>query len=135
MQRQSISEIISLLPNHVYHFEGSEYQLPVKTTFYGNDEVDIQNLKKQLVRNRDEDVKELLEPVLLAAELYEASCEDKDRFFISDQDLRSYVFNGSKWKAGWVLILGSSDQNSLIEKLKEQMPLLLQEPVWQQVFQ
>jgi CO dehydrogenase/acetyl-CoA synthase beta subunit len=118
MQRQSISEIISLLPNHVYHFEGSEYQLPVKTTFYGNDEVDIQNLKKQLVRNRDEDVKELLEPVLLAAELYEASCEDKDRFFISDQDLRSYVFNGSKWKAGWVLILGSSDQNSLIEKLK-----------------
>ncbi len=32
---------------------------------------------------------------------------------------------GSKWRAGWVLILGGGDQKVLIEKLKEKNLLSL----------
>ena len=33
--------------------------------------------------------------------------------------MQSYVFSGSKWKAGWALVLGGDDQQELIDKLNE----------------
>lgn len=119
MQEQSVRKILNLLPEQVCYFKGSEYPLPIKTTFLGDDEISISSLRQQLVEKQDHDLKELLEPLLLAAELYEASREDKSKFFINDHAVQSYVFSGSKWKAGWVLVLGGDDQEKLIEKLKE----------------
>ena len=72
------------------------------------------------MRNRDGDIRDLLEPLLLAAELYEASCDDKDRFFLTDRLVQAHVFQGSKWKAGWVLVLGGQDQTLLIKELLQQ---------------
>ena len=64
-------------------------------------------------------MKDLLEPVLLASELCEAACEDKEQFFIDDQKVQQYVFMGSKWRAGWTLVLGGDNQDELISKLIE----------------
>jgi acetyl-CoA decarbonylase/synthase complex subunit beta len=65
------------------------------------------------------DAKDVLQPLLLGAETYEASMEDKDKYFITDHRLRSLVFSGSKWRAGWALVLGGSSQAELISKLIE----------------
>ena len=119
MQKQAIRELTNMLPEYAGSFEGSVYRLPVAVTFLGDNPPDIRNLKRELIRKQDGDVKELLEPVLLAAELCEAACPDRDRYFVTDQALQSKVFMGSKWMAGWALVLGAEGQEELLEKLKE----------------
>jgi acetyl-CoA decarbonylase/synthase, CODH/ACS complex subunit beta len=119
MLTQAIGELLNRWPNQPGHFDGSEYPLPIKTTFLGDHKIDLQLLHQELIDHQDSDVKDILEPILLAAEIYEASCKDKEQYFITDRQLHSYVFTGSKWKAGWVLILGGEDQRELIEKLQE----------------
>ncbi len=118
MQKEAVDTMLRLLPGRVCHFDGSEYPLPIKATFLGDNEIDLSSLRLQLTEKRACDVKELLKPLLLAAELYEACREDKSAFFITDHAVQSYVFTGSKWKAGWVLVLGGDEQTELVEKLK-----------------
>lgn len=118
MQKQAVAEMLNLLPEHSGFFEGTEYPLPVRTTFLGSRPIDAHYLRQWLLEKQDDDVKDVLEPVLLAAELCEASYEDKSLFFITDHTVRGNVFMGSKWKAGWVLILGGTDQSELIGNLQ-----------------
>lgn len=118
MKNQAIKELLGLLPENICHFEGSEYPLPLKTTFLGGEEISIEAFRQEISKLADSDVKELLEPVLLGAELYEASLNDNYQFFITDEKVRAFVFE-SKWKAGWVLVLGGSSQNELIGTLKQ----------------
>ena len=118
MKTHAINQLLRLLPVNISFFKGSEYVLPLKTTFLGNEEISIGALREELSSLVNGDVKNLLEPVLLASELYEASVNDNKQFFITDGSVRSFVF-GSKWKAGWVLVLGGLKQNELMETLKE----------------
>ncbi len=119
MQQQAVSQLLELLPEKVCSFEGSEYPLPVKATFLGDKKINTSSLRAELVDKQNADVKELLEPILLAAELYEACCKDRQQFFLDDQKVQSLVFTGSKWRAGWALVLGGDNQDELIEQLKE----------------
>ena len=118
MRKQAVKEMMGVLPENICRFEGSEYPLPLKTTFLGDEAVSIEALRQEISKLGDCDVKELLEPVLLGAELYEASLNDNNQFFITDEKVRAFVF-GSKWEAGWVLVLGDRNQNDLIGKLKQ----------------
>ncbi|MCL5023654.1 MAG: hypothetical protein M1497_09865 [Nitrospirae bacterium] len=118
-RRQAVIEILNLLPEQLSSFKGSEYPLPVGTALLGNKDITIPSLRRRLVEQLDGDVKDLVEPLLLAAELYEASRDDKEQFFLTDRAVQSYVFDGSKWSAGWVLVLGGEDQKQLLEKLKD----------------
>ena len=119
IQQQAVSQLLQLLPDKVSSFQGSEFPLPVKATFLGDKEIDIPSLRQELIDKQNSDVKELLEPVLLAAELYEAACDDKQQFFLDDQKVQRYVFMGSKWQAGWALVLGGNNQDELIGQLKD----------------
>ncbi|NJD01029.1 MAG: hypothetical protein FIA99_00150 [Ruminiclostridium sp.] len=118
MKNQAIKELIRLLPENALHFEGSEYPLPLKTTFLGNEAISAGLLQHKISGFAGCDIKELLVPVLLGAELYEASLADNKQFFITDEKVRDLVF-ASKWKAGWVLVLGGCNQDDLLEKLKQ----------------
>ena len=81
MQQQAVSQLLELLPDEVCSFEGSEYPLPVKATFLGDKKINTSSLRAELIDKQNADVKELLEPILLAAELYEACCKDRQHFF------------------------------------------------------
>jgi CO dehydrogenase/acetyl-CoA synthase beta subunit len=118
MQKQAVNEILNLLPEEVHSFTGSEYPLPIKAAFLGDKDIDIASVRQQLIQKQDGDMKGLLEPLLLAAELSEAAREDKEQFFLDDHTVQSYVFRGSKWRAGWALVLGGENQDQLIEELK-----------------
>ncbi len=118
MQRQAVAEMLRLLPDQAQGFAGSQYSAPVRTTFLGDREVDIRGLRAELQAKQDGDVKDLLQPLLLGAELVEAAQSDNARFFITDRAAQSFVFMGSKWRAGWALVLGGADQRELIAQLQ-----------------
>ncbi len=119
LQAQAVDEMLSLLPAEIHAFAGSQYPLPVRATMLGDGEISIPSLRQALVAGRQGDVKDLLEPLLLGAELCEAAQGDRARFFLTDGQVQSHVFTGSKWRAGLALVLGGKDQRELVERLQE----------------
>ncbi len=113
-----LKEVIDLVPNKAETFKGSQFPLPVNSAINGKGKISLAELKSELSEKSKGDIKDMLEPLLVAAELNESSQKDKSEFFITDTTLRRYVFRGSKWKAGWVLILGTTDE-LLIKKFLE----------------
>jgi acetyl-CoA decarbonylase/synthase, CODH/ACS complex subunit beta len=118
MQREAIRELIDRLPETAGSFEGSEYTLPVAIAIEGRVDVPVQALKEKLLGLIGHDVKYQLEPLLVAAEIFESIQPDRQQFFLSDGELRNRVFTGSKWMAGWALVLGKHKSPTLVEELK-----------------
>ncbi len=117
-QSRAVETLLAALPREIHHFEGSQFPLPVKTTFLGDRNLDLDELRRDLAAHREGDPKDLLEPLLLAAEQVEAAQEDKAEFFLTDRAVQGLVFSGSKWRAGWALVLGRRGHEELIEELK-----------------
>jgi hypothetical protein len=67
MQREAVQQLIDQLPATLKPFEGSEYPDPVRTTLFGDRNLDIDQLRSSLIEKRDGPVKDLLESILLAA--------------------------------------------------------------------
>ena len=120
MQNQAINELVAMLPDEIHTFSGSQYPLPIRAALLGEQALDLAALRQELLQKQDGDVKDLLEPLLLAAEQVEAAQPDSARYFMTDQAVQGYVFSGSKWRAGWALVLGGDDQGELIAQLKAQ---------------
>lgn len=118
MQIEAIQQLIKQLPEGLKPFDGSEYPDPVRATFLGDRDLNLDKLRASLIEKRDGPVNDLLEFILLAAEAIESNQEDKQQFFINDRKTQGLVFTGSKWQAGWALVLGDEDQGKLISKLK-----------------
>ena len=113
IQKQAVETILAILPEGLNEFEGSEYPLPIAATFVDVPQEYISEVRGKLNKLKDKDLKELLEPLLIASELFEASCSDKQEYFITDHSAQSRVFTGSKWKAGWVLVLGGDGREKI----------------------
>lgn len=116
---QAVTEILSLLPEAIHGFSGSQYPAPVRTALLGGEEPDLALLRRQLEEGRLGDPKDVLEPLLLAAEIVEAAQPDKADYFLGDRKVQAAVFSGSKWRAGWALVLGGGDQTELVARLKD----------------
>jgi hypothetical protein len=119
MQQQAIAEILALLPARAGSFAGSAYPLPVRSALLGDKALDLTALRADLLARRDGEVKDLLEPLLLAAEAIESTQDDRADYFITDLATQGYVFTGSKWRAGWALVLGGEGQQELVRELQE----------------
>ena len=55
---------------------------------------------------------------MIAAEQCEAASPDKEEYFLNDRTVQSLVFTGSKWRAGWALVLGGRKHEETVELLK-----------------
>lgn len=119
LQAQGVEGLLRLLPAQPGHFDGSQYPLPVKTTIIGNGPLDLPALRSKLSDLASGDVKHLLEPLLVAAEAVESVAIDRQQRFLTDADVRGRVFTGSKWMAGWALVLGERNRLPIIAKLQE----------------
>ena len=118
MVPKAIEDITRLLPERVHTFTGSDYPLPVAQTFLGNQSVDLERIRRALRDRADDDPKTVLAPVLIAAEQCEAASPDKEEYFLNDRTVQSLVFTGSKWRAGWALVLGDRKHEETVELLK-----------------
>lgn len=115
MLHEFVTELISMLPERVGSFPKTQYPLPVVATFRGDKFPTCASVRSELEARADGDIKELLESVLLAAEMIESVADDRAEYFLTDQRVQRLVFQGSKWRAGWCLILGNKFQNELVE--------------------
>ena len=118
MQNQAVEELMALLPPSVGRFEESQFPLPVKTAFLADAPLRIEDVRADLRRKQNEDVKDLLESILLGAELVEAARPDRQEFFLSDVKVQNLVFMGSKWHAGWALVLGDKQHAEHVRMLQ-----------------
>ena len=114
----AIQSLIAALPGHTGSFAGSEYLLPVHTAYLADAPSDLKALSERLAAFHGSDVKPIIDSVLLGAEAVESVQPDRERHFITDRAVQDYVFMGSKWRAGWALVLGTEDSRGLIQKLQ-----------------
>lgn len=117
-KNQGFESLLEMLPDEAKDFEGSDFAQPAAMAYFGAP-VDIGRLRKKANELRNAKPSAMCEIAMVMAEVIESNSADKGKFFINDADTRGYVFGGSKWKAGWVCILGSDDHAELIEKFKE----------------
>jgi acetyl-CoA decarbonylase/synthase, CODH/ACS complex subunit beta len=116
--RQAVDELLRLLPDEPLGFSGSQFAAPVRTAILGDRPLDLGSLRRELIAKSTADAKELLSPLLLAAEAVEAARDDKEAYFIDDAAVQELVFMGAKWQAGWALVLGRRHTPELLEELK-----------------
>lgn len=104
-------------------FSGSEYPMPVSQAMLGK-LPDVSEVTAWLSQSVSGELKNLVEPVAVAAELIESNEGDRDQFFIDDDTARGLVFNGAKWRAGWILVAGDGVSDSLVKRLSEEQYLV-----------
>jgi acetyl-CoA decarbonylase/synthase, CODH/ACS complex subunit beta len=119
MVHDAIEAILNALPPTVGSFAGSQYPLPVAQTFRGNEPVDLEAIRCSLLERTNDDPQTILAPLLIAAEQIEAVSPDKAEYFLDDQKVQSIVFTGSKWRAGWALVLGNKENETVVKLLTE----------------
>jgi acetyl-CoA decarbonylase/synthase complex subunit beta len=113
----TISALLQALPDAYAPFGGSEYPMPVAQALLGA-VPDLARLRAWLVVAGEGEVKNRCEPVAVAAEVIESRAADRERYFMDDGQVRSVVFMGAKWRAGWVLLAGDAITQGLVERLK-----------------
>ena len=117
MQGTAVNDLIALLPDHAGSFEKTQYPLPVKTAILGEAPLDTEDIRKELEAHKNGDIRDVLEPALLAAEWVESVQADRHQRFIDDVRLQGIVFMGSKWQAGWALVLGDNRHEDHVRML------------------
>lgn len=115
----AIQSLLPLVPDKALPFSGSEYPLPVHAAYLADKPSDLKFLAGKLAAFSGTDVKPLLDPLLLCAEAAESAQSDRDKYFIPDRKVQNFVFMGSKWRAGWALVLGGEGQENLVDQLKK----------------
>jgi hypothetical protein len=103
MVNDAINTILDALPPSVGSFAGSQYPLPIAQTFRGDEPIDLEAIRRSLLKRTNDDPQTILAPLLIAAEQIEAGYGDNAEYFLDDQKVQSIVFTGSKWRAGWAL--------------------------------
>jgi acetyl-CoA decarbonylase/synthase complex subunit beta len=111
-----VRRVLQALPEAYRGFYGSEYPMPVSQAILG-DAPDMTELRQWLTEAAKGEVKDLCEPLSVAAEVLESQSADRDEYFMQDVHMRSAVFQGAKWRAGWVFVAGDGITDGLVERL------------------
>ncbi len=122
MMIETVAQLLAALPEKLHTFEGSAYPLPLCQAVLGR-LPEISEIA-DAARSDDGDVGHHSLHVAMAAECYEAAHPDADDAFVKDARLRSMVFMGGKWRAGWTFILG--DESETIVPSLEQRNFMVQ---------
>jgi acetyl-CoA decarbonylase/synthase complex subunit beta len=110
IKKQAVKAALDLFPKKAGSFVGSQYSWPVYAALRKDSAPNLPAIKEELIQMSEEDVKHVLEPLLLTAELYESSRPDRKEYFLTDRRVQDIVFMGSKWQAGWTLLLGGDEK-------------------------
>ena len=113
-----LAHVLGDLPAEHGAFDGSEYPMPVSQAILGA-LPDMGELRRWLEAAEGLEPEEQCEPAAVAAEVLESQRPDRAEFFLDDGRVRSAVFQGAKWRAGWVLVAGDGNTDDLVRKLKD----------------
>ena len=115
--REEIEKIMNLLQEKFLPFEGTEYPMPVSQAILG-DMPKLPELRNWLDEACQGQLKGAMEPVAVASEVIESSADDRNDFFLNDVRVQRIVFQGAKWRAGWVLLAGDGVTDKLAHQLE-----------------
>ena len=111
------TEVLRSLPQAYAPFAGSEYPMPVSQALL-DDLPDLDKLRSWLQEAEKGELADLCEPVAIAAEVIESRMSDRELYFIDDSRVRSLVFQGAKWRSGWVVVAGEGISRDLVNRLR-----------------
>ena len=126
--RLLVHAFLASLPHGARPFTASEYGLPVHAAYLGERDADLTALAAKIESGFGPDAKPILDPLLMCAEALESVQPDRERFFIPDSKLQEFVFMGSKWRAGWALVLGGGAEKLIEELQKREFMVFTDEP-------
>ena len=111
-------KLLRTLPDKARNFDGTEFGQPAAMAYLGK-RADIESLRKQAGELRTFPPEQMCEMAMVMAEVIESAAPDHDRYFQTDAKTRRHVFTGSKWRSGWVFLMGNSDHSELEQKFRE----------------
>ncbi|MDP6127403.1 MAG: hypothetical protein QF432_04535 [Dehalococcoidales bacterium] len=111
-------ELVSNLPSASRDFEGTDLGQPAALAYLG-EKANLSDLVKEAKELANAAPERVCEPAMIMAEIIEASSPDWDKYFITDERTRGRVFMGSKWRSGWIFIMGGGDHAELAQKFGE----------------
>jgi len=104
-------------------FPQSQYEFPVNQALVAG-APQVKALRRELCDRAGEQPKKVAGLVLRAPEAVEACRRDHSRYFLSDGRMRGYVFTGTKWRTGWVLLVGDGAQDELARRFEKEQFLV-----------
>jgi acetyl-CoA decarbonylase/synthase complex subunit beta len=111
-------KLLRILPEKAGDFDGTEFGQPAAIAYLGK-RVDTEILRKQAEELRTSSPEQMCETAMIMAEIIESSAPDHNKYFQTDAKTRDHVFNGSKWRSGWVFLMGNSNHSELAQKFRE----------------
>jgi len=111
-------KLLRVLPEQSQDFRGTEYGQPAAIAYLGN-KADAESIRKQAEELRTSPPERMCEVAMLMAETIEAAAPDRGKYFQTDDKTRDHVFNGSKWRSGWIFLMGGGDHSQLAQKFRE----------------
>ncbi|MEE8413587.1 MAG: hypothetical protein V3R96_03450, partial [Dehalococcoidales bacterium] len=113
-----LNKLMDDLPRESHDFDGTEFGQPAALAYRGQ-KARADELSKEAENLRDAPPDKVCETAMIMAEMIEASAPDHEKYFITDERTRGRVFFGSKWRSGWVFIMGNNDHSELVQKFNE----------------
>lgn len=111
-------KLLDMLPRQVLDFPGTQFYQPAAMAYLGT-KAEISKIRAQAKELQGLPPENICETAMLMAEIIESNASDREKYFQTDDKTRDEVFNGSKWRAGWVFLLGNNDHSELVQKFKE----------------
>ena len=110
--------LLGLLPDKAKDFKGTEFGQPVAMAYLGKG-ADTESLRKQAEELRTSFPEQMCEIAMIMAEMIESAVPYHAKYFQTDAKTRRHVFTGSKWRSGWVFLMGSGNHSELEQRFKE----------------
>ncbi len=117
-QHPGFEKLLRILPEKARNFDGTEFGQPAAMAYLGK-RVDEESLRKQAEKLRTSSPEQMCEIAMVMAEMIESAAPDHDKYFQTDAKTRSHVFTGSKWRSGWVFLMGSTLHSELEQRFGE----------------
>jgi acetyl-CoA decarbonylase/synthase, CODH/ACS complex subunit beta len=117
-QQPGFEKLLSILPHEAGDFKGTEFGQPAAVAYSGK-RANAENLRSQAEALRMTSPPQMCEVAMVMAEMIAAAAPDNDKYFQTDAQTRGHVFWGSKWRSGWVFVMGGTDHSELVEIFKK----------------
>ena len=111
-------KLLRILPDKAGNFDGTEFGQPAAMAYFGKG-ADAESLRQQAGELRSSAPEQMCEIAMVMAEMIESAAPDHDKYFQTDAKTRRHVFTGSKWRSGWVFLMGSGNHSELEQRFKE----------------
>ena len=113
-----LEKLLKMLPDKSKDFNGTEFGQAVGIAYFGK-RVDAGVMRNRAQQLSTAPPEQQCEIAMVMAEAIESTAPDRDKYFQTDEKTRDLVFNGSKWRSGWIFLMGNSDHSEPAQRFRQ----------------